>query len=92
MGFKQRERKRRRKAAMTAAQERARTSGPSAGWWLTVVQSTTCCARCGGVLRTGAAMVYRASPREASCMSCAESRGLSWRPSVRWERSRSSAG
>jgi hypothetical protein len=66
------------------AQRAARASGSSSGrWWLTVVTSTTCCAVCGGVLRNGCDMVYRHTPREARCTSCAE--GLSYRPSARWE-------
>ena len=45
--------------------------------------TTGCRAVCGGVRRKGREMVYRHSPREARCVSCAE--GLSYRPSARWE-------
>lgn len=87
MGFKQRERRRQRRQAMAEAQRDARASGSSAGrWWLTVVARTTCCAVCGMVLREGGEMVYRHTPREARCTSCAG--GLGYRPSVRWERAR----
>jgi hypothetical protein len=86
MGYKQRERKRRKKAAMASAQRQARKNGRSDRWWLTLVKEPTCCARCARVLRDGAEMVYRAVPREARCLLCAE--GLSYRPSVRWESKR----
>jgi hypothetical protein len=87
VGFKQRERKRRKRAAIDAARVASRRSGSSSAlWWLTLVRSDTCCARCGGVLRVGREMVYRASPREARCVFCAD--GLSYRPSARWERAK----
>lgn len=91
MGFKQREKKRKAKAAQTVARRDARKTGTSSGkWWLTLVKKTTCCATCGGVLREGAEMVYRARPCEALCKACAEKDpgARMARPSVRWERSR----
>ena len=79
--------------AESAPPRQARASGSAAGkWWLTPVSLDTCCARCGGMLRRGMDMVYRARPREALCESCAsrdpEVRRSS-RPSVRWEREQS---
>ncbi len=87
MGFKQRERKRKAKAARQGSQRKARESGSSAGkWWLTLVVEDCGCARCGRVLRTGGEMVYRHTPREARCVTCAQrDDGCSWRPSLRWE-------
>ena len=87
MGFKQRERKRKKKTAMGSAQRQARKSGRSDQWRLTEARHTTCCAKCARILRDGHEMVYRAEPREARCLLCAE--GLSYRPSVRWEQKRS---
>jgi hypothetical protein len=90
VGFKQRQRERQRKAAIAAAQQKARQQNPTSGkWWLTIVSATTCCAVCGGILRKGAEMVYRHTPREARCTSCAA--GLSYRPSTRWEQQRRKA-
>jgi hypothetical protein len=91
VGYRQRERKRRKSAAVVGAQRESRRTGSSARkWWLTVVgETTTCCARCGGVLRSGREMVYRHTPREALCVSCAERDPLvKWRPSRRWEERR----
>jgi hypothetical protein len=92
MGFKQRERGRREKAAQIAAQRVSRTTGSAEGkWWLTLVGIDTCCARCGQLLRRGMEMIYRARPREALCLRCAERDAMvrkAWRPSVRWERER----
>jgi hypothetical protein len=89
MGYRQRERKRRRRVATYAAQQEARKSGSSARkWWLTIVVRTTCCARCAGILREGREMIYRATPREALCLACAQSGDVKWRPSAAWERRR----
>jgi hypothetical protein len=89
MSFRQQESRRKKKAAQLAAQNQSRWSGTSAGkWWLTLVRVNTCCAKCGRSLRVGMEMVYRASPREALCMECAESHpsARSWRPSLSWEK------
>ena len=86
MSYKQRERKRKKTAAMKVSQLEARRAGKSSEWWLTPVRTTTCCARCSGILRAGREMVYRAEPREARCLACAE--GLHYRPSVKWEQTR----
>jgi hypothetical protein len=92
MGFRQRERRRKRRAAQQSAAAASRLTGSSAAkWWLTVVISKTCCARCGLILIAGAEMVYRHRPLEALCVPCGESDPdvrQSWRPSIRWERSR----
>ena len=89
MGFRQRERKRTKNAAMNAARAVSRKTGSSSPkWWLTLAKRKTCCARCGGILRVGREMVYRASPREA----LRRLRGIGsrdqLRPSVAWERKR----
>ena len=85
MSFKQREQKRRRRAAVITAR---RKSGTSSGkWWRTIVKRDTCCARCSGILRIGREMVYRHSPREALCLSCADAApDVTARPSIAWER------
>ncbi len=86
MSFKTRERKRRKKAAMQSAQTTSRATGSSSNkWWLTPVKTDTCCARCRGILRIGRAMVYRHTPREALCQSCADNLGIYYRPSRAWE-------
>jgi hypothetical protein len=93
MGFKQRERKRRRKIAVAGAQRESRRTGSSTRkWWLTVVSRHTCCARCSGGLRAGRPMIYRRSPQESLCLSCAEGDPtVKYRPSTRWEEQRSSS-
>jgi hypothetical protein len=89
MGFKQRERRRKRRAAQAAAQRQSRRdSSAAARHWLTLVTETTCCATCGLVLRKGGAIVYRHRPREALCVPCADRAGVSYRPSLRWEKRR----
>lgn len=87
MGFKQRERKRLKKAAMESnTRTIRRRPKESTNWWLTVVREHTCCARCSGQLRAGREMVYRHTPRESLCLSCAEKFNVKFRPSLRWER------
>jgi hypothetical protein len=92
MGYRARERKRKRKAAQIREQARSRsTKSASRKWWLTVVTLNTCCARCPKPLRSGMDMVYRATPREALCLGCAERDEAIWRsckPSLRWEQAR----
>ena len=99
MSFKARERKRKQRAAQQKAQHKVRTQDEkkvgraapisrrkSPAWWLTITATDTCCAECGGVLRQGRQMVYRATPREARCVPCAEADpAIRYRPSVRWE-------
>ena len=88
MGFKQRERKRKRKAAMNTAQAKARASGSSSGrWWLTLATKTTCCANpdCALILREGRELVYRATPRTALCLPCADRSHTKYRCSTRWQ-------
>jgi hypothetical protein len=84
MSYKSREKKR----AIAAAKFKHRDV-MAGRWYLTIVKRTTCCARHGGILRPGMDMVYRHTPREALCISCADSDPLvSYRPSLRWERSK----
>lgn len=93
MGFRQRQRRRKRRAAQQGAAALSRRTGSSAAkWWLTIVSTKTCCARCGLILTVGAEMVYRHTPREALCLTCAEadqSVKSAYRPSLKWERARS---
>jgi hypothetical protein len=57
-------------------------------WYLTIVKRKTCCANpaCGGILEIGREMVYRHTPREALCKSCADERGIKPRVSTSWEK------
>lgn len=88
MGYAARERKRKKKAASTRAQQLARETGSARDrWWLTFVTSTTACAVCGTILRQGREFVYRPVPRESRCVECAHG-AVTYRPSLRWERSR----
>ena len=94
MAFKQREKRRRIRMAQAAqgrAQRAQRQEGKSSAWWLTIVSGDICCAACSGVLRVGRPMVYRASPREALCVPCADGKALSYRPSTRWAQQRRGA-
>ena len=53
--------------------------------YLTIVTRKTCCARCAGLLKLGAEMVYRHTPREALCTLCATADpSIHARPSTRW--------
>jgi len=91
VSFRSREAKRRKKAAVSSAQAKARATGSARSrWWLTVVVRKCCCANpaCHGMLLVGRPMVYRASPREALCEPCAQSRGIRARPSAAWEQAR----
>jgi hypothetical protein len=89
VAFQQRQKKRRAKAAQAGSRAAQRSSGSKSSlWWLTIVKRDTCCARCAGMLRVGRPMVYCASPREALCEPCAESRGIYARPSTAWEKQR----
>lgn len=89
MSFRSRQKKRKAKAAI-AKNKRAYADVIRGRWYLTVAKRTTCCARCGGVLREGRELVYRAEPREALCKLCAESHpeAKSARPSCRWIQSK----
>lgn len=89
MSFKQREQKRMKRIASERASREARNAGTSAvRWYLTLATYPIGCARCPTVLRVGHQMVYRARPREAICLLCAESLGIKPRPSLRWENRR----
>lgn len=94
MGFRQRERRRKRKMAAAAVRDQrtARETGSSAGdWFLTIVQRKTCCARvsCRRILKVSEEMVFRKSPETHLCVDCATAEGVSYRASLRWERSHS---
>ena len=44
------------------------------------------CNECGGSLRDGAECVYRHTPRQILCVTCADLARITYRPSMRWER------
>lgn len=81
MSYKSRQKK--RAIGATKAKNREKIAGRR---YLTIVKRKTCCARCAGILKIGAEMVYRHTPREALCKLCAESdTAIRVRPSTRWE-------
>ena len=84
MSYKSRQKKRAIHASKH--QHREKIAGR---WYLTVVKRKTCCAKCAGILSVGGEMVYRHTPREALCKSCAElDPNVRPRPSATWERAR----
>jgi hypothetical protein len=54
--------------------------------YLTIVSRAACCNRCGGSLRDGAECVFRYTPKQILCVSCADEEQIHYRPSMRWER------
>ena len=92
MSYRSRQKKRERRAAEGQgrhATRPARTTDTPGRWFLTLVTRTCCCARCGGVLRAGADMVYRHTPRECLCTACAHvDPAIKPRPSLKWEHTR----
>jgi hypothetical protein len=84
MSFKSREKK--RAARVAIAKSRARSETMAGRRYLTIVSRHACCNDCGGSLRKGRECVYRHTPREILCVTCAQARKLHFRPSVRWER------
>ena len=89
MSYKSREKKRRKRTAINNV--RTRHGETMKGrHYLTVVQRDCCCNVCGRSLRIARAddVVYRHEPRELLCLSCADDRGVEYRTSQRWERSR----
>lgn len=89
MSFEAREKVRKQDRKISASSGSARSSGSAKGrYWLTVVSRKTCCALCAGILREGREVVYRHTPRESLCVSCAISAGVSYRPSTRWMKER----
>jgi hypothetical protein len=89
LSYKSRERKRRKRAAQLQAQKGARRSESSAdNYWLTPLVKAGACDQCECRLRTGRDGVYRHEPRELYCVACADTAGLFYRPSLRWERER----
>ena len=78
-------RARERKAAIKRTKREYRATIASRHF-LTFAKRKCSCARCGGVQGTGREVVYRHEPREVICLACAESSGVKWRPSLKWER------
>lgn len=85
MSYKSREKKRAAKLAI--AKSRAGSDAMASRHYLTIVSRPACCNECGGSLRTGAECVYRFTPREILCVTCAEASKVHYRPSLRWEKS-----
>lgn len=90
MSFKSREKKRRARAAQAAiARTRIEhTDVMKSRHYLTFVKRACSCNACGGSLRERSEMVFRFEPKEVLCVSCADSRGVRYRPSEVWERVR----
>jgi hypothetical protein len=87
MSYKSREKKRRRRAALGQLREK-HGEAMRARHYLTITTRPCCCNRvgCGRSLRPGDEAVYRHTPRETLCVTCAELAGISYRPSQAWER------
>jgi RNase P subunit RPR2 len=91
MSYRSREKKRR----AGIAQQRARRDHRETmkrRHYLTIVSRDACCNACGGMLRQGAECVYRFEPREILCVTCADLRMISYRPSLKWERAQKRKG
>jgi hypothetical protein len=87
MSYKTREKKRAAKNRAVSATRAKHRSMIAGRHYLTFVKHKTCCARCAGILKAGGEMVYRHTPRESLCRSCAESDpAVVVRPSERWTR------
>jgi hypothetical protein len=91
MGYQHRERKRRGRLAQTSSRREQR-SRYADRHYLTIASRAACCNRCGGSLRDGAECVYRHTPKQILCVTCADVERISYRPSMRWERRRKSDG
>jgi hypothetical protein len=78
---------RERKAAIKRT-KREHQATIASRYFLTFAKRKCSCARCGGVQDTGREVVYRHEPREILCLACAESNGVKWRPSLKWEAAR----
>lgn len=92
MGFAQRERRRKAKVARDKAQAMAhKTGSASSRWYLTLVTKPCSCNKCARHFRghKDDEIVYRKTPTEILCLSCADKQGVKYRPSRRWEESRS---
>jgi hypothetical protein len=89
MGYKSRAKKRAAKNRAIGAAKKQHSDKIAGRWYFTIVKHKTCCAKCAGILNVGGEMVYRHTPREARCKSCAEfDPNLKPRPSIAWEKSR----
>jgi hypothetical protein len=91
MGYQHRERKRRARLAQSGSRRQQRSKYADRHY-LTIVSRPACCNRCGGSLREGAECVYRYTPREIVCVTCADLERISYRPSLRWERAQPKKG
>ena len=86
MSFKSREKKRKAARAVSNAVQQ-RTPATEARWFLTPVRRHAVCGSCAGRLHWPSDMVYRHKPLVMLCVACADADpGVSYRPSVRWER------
>ena len=85
MSYKSREKKRRAKIATGNVRAKHGETMKSRHY-LTIIARNCCCNACGAPLRLGGESVYRYEPREIVCLTCAELRGLDYRPSRSWER------
>jgi hypothetical protein len=56
--------------------------------YLVAAKRKCSCNACGGILLPGTDVVYRHEPREIICTTCAESKAVKWRPSLKWEAAR----
>jgi len=90
MSYKSREKKRNYKKAEAAIGNVRSKHGEAmkSRHYLTIVTRACSCNRCGHPLRDGAECVYRHTPREILCVTCAELEQIRHRPSIRWERRR----
>ncbi len=87
MSFKSREKKRRARLAQASSQREQR-SKYAGRHYLTIVLRAACCNKCGGSLREDAECVYRHTPKQILCVTCADLERISYRPSLRWEKAR----
>ena len=89
MSYKSREKKRRKMAAINNV--RAKHGETMKGrHYLTIVSRDCCCNSCGTSLRKARQdeAVYRHTPREILCLTCATKSGVQYRPSRTWERAK----
>lgn len=90
MSYKSREKKRRHKAAIGNVRAKHGET-MKARHYLTIVTRSCCCNDCGKPLRQGAESVYRHTPREIVCTTCADLRSIDFRLSRSWERAKRKA-
>lgn len=92
MSYKSREKKRRKQIAIGNVRAKHGETMRSRHY-LTIVTRDGSCNGCGKALRKGRGdeAVYRHTPREIVCLSCATERGIKWRTSRSWERAQRKA-